>query len=50
LPDSDHDGIPDSWLDNNYPGKKAIDIHEQGYTCLEVYPDSLIEKITTVQK
>ncbi len=50
LPDSDRDGIPDGWLDNNYPGKKAIDVHEQGYTYLEVYLNSLVEEITTGQK
>jgi len=45
--DSDIDGIPDGWLDNNgYSGKKANDINEEGYTYLEVYLNSLVQNIT----
>lgn len=35
--DSDLDGIPDGWLNQNYPGKTANDLNEDGYTYLEVY-------------
>lgn len=45
-PDSNQDGIPDGWLEKNYPGKFATDINEEGYTYLEVYLNSLVEKIT----
>ena len=47
--DSDSDGIPDGWLDKNYPGKKATDKNEDGYTYLEVYLNSLVEHITEAQ-
>jgi len=42
--DSDIDGIPDGWLEKNYPGKKATDLNDEGYTYLEVYLNSLIIK------
>ena len=45
-PDTNQDGIPDGWLEKNYPGKFATDINEEGYTYLEVYLNSLVEKIT----
>lgn len=44
--DSDADGIPDGWLDTNFPGKKATDLNEEGYTYLEVYINSLVKEIT----
>lgn len=47
--DSDGDGIPDGWLDANYPGKKSTDLNEQGYTYLEVYINSLVEHIVASQ-
>lgn len=39
--DTDNDGIPDGWLDSNYPGKKANQKNEQGYTYLEIYLNTL---------
>lgn len=44
LVDSDIDGIPDGWLEKNYPGCKATDLNKEGYTYLEVYLNSLISK------
>jgi hypothetical protein len=44
--DSDRDGIPDGWLDDNYPGKTATMLDEAGYTCLEIYLNSLVAEIT----
>lgn len=43
--DSNIDGIPDVWLEKNYPNKKATDLNEDGYTYLEVYLNSLVEHI-----
>jgi pectin methylesterase-like acyl-CoA thioesterase len=43
--DSDNDGIPDGWLDKNYPGKKANDLHSNGYTYLEIYLNSLVNHL-----
>lgn len=40
--DSDSDGIPDGWLEKNYPGKSANDLNEAGYTLLEVYLNDLV--------
>ncbi|MEN6588808.1 MAG: pectinesterase family protein [Proteiniphilum sp.] len=40
--DSDEDGIPDGWLEKYYPGKKANDRNEEGYTYLELYLHSLV--------
>jgi len=40
--DSNDDGIPDGWLENHYPGKKANDRNEEGYTYLELYLHSLV--------
>ena len=45
-PDSNQDGIPDGWLEKKHPGKSATDFNEEGYTYLEVYLNSLVEKIT----
>lgn len=42
--DSDIDGVPDGWLEKHYPGKSANDLNEEGYTYLEVYLNSLVEK------
>ena len=44
LVDSDIDGIPDGWLEKNYPGCKANDLNKEGYTYLEIYLNSLISK------
>lgn len=43
--DSDGDGIPDGWLEVNYPDKAALDINSEGYTYLEVYLNSLVEHL-----
>ncbi|MFR9166190.1 MAG: polysaccharide lyase family 1 protein [Dysgonomonas sp.] len=43
--DSDIDGIPDGWLEQNYPGKKASDLNEEGYPYLEVYLNSLVNHV-----
>lgn len=43
--DSDLDGIPDGWLEKNYPGKKASAPDDSGYTYLEVYLNSLINHL-----
>lgn len=40
--DANIDGIPDGWLEQNYPGKKANDTNADGYTYLEVYLNSLV--------
>lgn len=42
--DTDVDGIPDGWLEKKYPGKKATDTNEAGYTYLEVYLNDLLIK------
>ena len=47
--DSNDDGIPDGWLEQNYPGKTANDLNEEGYTYLEVYLNGLVEQITIAQ-
>ncbi len=47
--DSDNDGIPDGWLEANFPGKKANDLNESGYTYLEVYLNSLVDNMTKNQ-
>ena len=44
--DSNSDGIPDNWLETNFPGKTANQINEDGYTYLEVYLNSLVADIT----
>ncbi len=48
--DDDKDGIKDGWLEKNYPGKKATDFNEEGYTYLEVYLNSLVSDITKNQQ
>jgi hypothetical protein len=40
--DKNIDGIPDGWLERNYPGKRANNRNEEGYTYLEVYLNSLL--------
>lgn len=47
--DADADGIPDGWLEANYPGKAANDLNEAGYTYLEVYLNSLVQEISLNQ-
>ena len=42
--DTNNDGIPDGWLEKNYPGKLATDVDSKtGYTMLEVYLSSIIK-------
>ena len=43
--DSDDDGIPDGWLENNFPGKKANELNDEGYTYLETYLNSLVNHL-----
>ncbi len=43
--DSNADGIPDGWLEENHPGKKATDTNTVGYTYLEVYLNSLVSHL-----
>lgn len=43
--DTNIDGIPDGWLEANYPDKTANSVNEEGYTYLEVYLNSLVEHI-----
>ncbi|MDD3320305.1 MAG: pectate lyase [Paludibacter sp.] len=47
--DINNDGIPDGWLEKNYPCKVATDLNNDGYTYLEVYLNSLVEPITLDQ-
>ncbi|KAA6301488.1 MAG: Pectate trisaccharide-lyase [Candidatus Ordinivivax streblomastigis] len=47
--DTNNDGIPDGWLETNYPDKSATDLNEDGYTFLEVYLNSLVAEITAEQ-
>lgn len=49
LTDSNNDGIPDGWLETNYPGKTANQLNEEGYTYLEVYLNSLVAHIVEAQ-
>lgn len=43
IKDENNDGIPDKWLQENYPGKKARDYTPEGYTYLESYLNSLVD-------
>ena len=43
--DTNHDGIPDGWLEKKYPGKNATDVDKNGYTYLEVYLNELVKKV-----
>jgi hypothetical protein len=47
--DANRDGIPDEWLAQNYPGKQAGELNDEGYTYLEVYLNSLVQHITDRQ-
>lgn len=47
--DVNADGIPDAWLDKNYPGKTAADLNKDGYTYLEVYLNGLVQPIIDSQ-
>ena len=47
--DTNIDGVPDGWLETNYPGKQANELNETGYTYLEVYLNSIVENITLQQ-
>jgi hypothetical protein len=47
--DANSDGIPDGWLESNYPGKTATNTNDEGYTYLEVYLNSLVAAITEQQ-
>jgi len=47
--DTDSDGIPDGWLAANYPEKTANQLTAEGYTYLELYINSLVNKITESQ-
>lgn len=47
--DSNIDGIPDNWLETNYPEKTATDLNDEGYTYLEVYLNSIVENIISEQ-
>lgn len=47
--DTNIDGIPDGWLETNYPGKAATDKNEEGYTYLEVYLNDIVKTITDNQ-
>lgn len=49
VPDSNADGIPDGWLELNYPGKTYNDTNDEGFTLLEDYLNSLVKDITTAQ-
>jgi pectate lyase len=42
--DNNIDGIPDGWLEKHYPNKTATDKNSEGYTYLEVYLNSLVER------
>jgi len=48
--DKNNDGIPDGWLEKNFPGKSATDVNNCGYTYLEVYLNELVKSITDNQK
>jgi hypothetical protein len=47
--DTNKDGISDSWLEKNYPGKTATDMNSDGYTYLEVYLNSIVQPIIDAQ-
>lgn len=47
--DRDMDGIPDGWLEKNFPGRKSNDRAANGYTCLEIYLNSLVQPIVEKQ-
>lgn len=43
--DTDMDGIPNGWLDINYPGKIATDLNEEGYTYLDIYLNEIVKEV-----
>ena len=43
--DTNHDGIPDGWLEKKYPGKKATDVNMNGFTYLEIYLNELVKNV-----
>jgi pectate lyase len=47
--DTNNDGIPDGWIEQNCPGKSATDLNEEDYTYLEVYLNSLVAEIMLAQ-
>jgi hypothetical protein len=47
--DTNIDGIPDGWLETNFPGKTATDLNEEGYTYLEVYLNGIVKIISEEQ-
>lgn len=47
--DTNIDGIPDGWLETNFPGKTATDLNEEGYTYLEVYLNGIVKNISDEQ-
>ncbi|MDR1527718.1 MAG: pectate lyase [Dysgonamonadaceae bacterium] len=47
--DTDLDGLPDGWLENNHPGKTATDRNDEGYTYLEIYLNGIVSEITEKQ-
>lgn len=47
--DSDEDGIPDGWLEQHFPGKKADELNEEGYTYLDLYLHSLVAHLMGVK-
>lgn len=47
--DANRDGVPDSWMAANFPTNSSNELHESGYTILEVYLNSLVESIVTEQ-
>lgn len=49
ITDTNIDGIPDGWLESNYPGKTATDKNIEGYTYLEVYQNDIVKTITEEQ-
>lgn len=49
ITDSNADGIPDGWLETNFPGKSASDVDGSGYTLIEMYLNSLVADISVDQ-
>lgn len=47
--DSNIDGIPNNWLETNFPGKTATQLNDQGYTYLEVYLNNIVSNIIEQQ-
>lgn len=47
--DTNEDGIPDGWLEKNFPGKAATELNKEGYTYLEVYLNNLVQAIVEAE-